>query len=72
MFDFKRPRMAIVYDWVDTRTGGAEQVLLALHQAFPDAPLYTALRDEVRTPWVGEWQVRTSWLQRLPLSFIHI
>ncbi len=61
-----QPKVAIVYDWLDTPVGGAEQVLQALHIAFPDAPLYTSQRIESRTTWLNEWDVRTTWLQLLP------
>lgn len=60
------PRIAIVYDWLDTRRGGAEQVLQALHQAFSDAPLFTSHHVAEETPWLGQWSVTTSWLQHLP------
>ena len=45
----KRPRIAIVCDFLTTM-GGAENVVLAMHEAFPDAPIYTAIynRDKVR------------------------
>lgn len=43
-------RVAIVYDWV-VKWGGAERVLLTLHEMFPEAPLYTAVYDPVRAPW---------------------
>ncbi len=43
-------RVALVYDWVD-KWGGAERVLLALHEMFPEAPLYTAVYDPIKAPW---------------------
>lgn len=43
-------RVAIVYDWVD-KWGGAERVLLALHEMFPEAPLYTAVYSPKTAPW---------------------
>lgn len=59
------PRIALVYDRVNT-WGGAERVLLALHQLFPDAPLYTSVYDPLGAPWANEFMVRTSWLQNIP------
>ena len=35
-------KIAIVQDWL-TNMGGGEQVVLALHEMYPDAPIYTAL-----------------------------
>ena len=43
-------RVAIVYDWVD-KWGGAERVLLALHEMFPEAPLYTAVYEPRLAGW---------------------
>jgi glycosyltransferase involved in cell wall biosynthesis len=43
-------RVALVYDWVD-KWGGAERVLLTLHEMFPDAPLYTS----VYQPYLAGW-----------------
>lgn len=59
-------RVAIVYDWVTTPHGGAEQVLQALHQLYPQAPLFTLIHQPRRATWSQEFQVHPSWLQRLP------
>lgn len=61
------PRVAIVCDFL-TVMGGAENVVLALHEAFPDAPIYTALYNPDKTPAFRELEVRTSRLQKLPKS----
>jgi glycosyltransferase involved in cell wall biosynthesis len=45
-------RVALVYDWVD-KWGGAERVLLTLHEMFPEAPLYTAVYDPAKAPWAA-------------------
>ena len=39
-----RPRVAIAHDYL-TQRGGAERVVLALHRAFPEAPIHTTLYD---------------------------
>lgn len=60
-------KIAIVYDRVN-KWGGAEQVVLALHEIFPDAPLYTAVYDEVKAPWAKVFpHIYTSFLQKLPI-----
>jgi glycosyltransferase involved in cell wall biosynthesis len=46
--------------------GGAENVVLAMHEAFPDAPIYTALYNPDKVPAFRTLDVRTSRLQRLP------
>lgn len=59
-------KVALVYDRVN-KFGGAEQVLLALHKIWPNAPLYTSVYDKSLTPWADVFDVRTSFLQKLPL-----
>lgn len=59
-------RVALVHDWLVT-LGGADRTLLAMHDLFPHAPVFTSLYDPARLP--GEFQrldVRPSWLQRIP------
>jgi hypothetical protein len=41
------PRVAIVHDYL-IQMGGAEQVVAAMHRAFPQAPLYTSVVDPDR------------------------
>ena len=67
MADLPR-RIAIVYDHVN-KWGGAERVLLALHEMFPAAPLYTAVYDQNRAPWAKVFpQVIPTFLQKFPLA----
>lgn len=40
---------------------------MALHEIWPEAPLYTSVYDKKRTPWADAFEVRTSFLQKLPL-----
>lgn len=61
------PRIAIVYDRIN-KFGGAEQVLLALRQAFPHSDLFTSVFDPIGASWVGEWKVHTSFLQHVPFA----
>lgn len=61
----KTPKVAIVYDWL-TNMGGAERVVLAMHQAFPDAPIYTSVFEPEGCPPFKGLDIRTTWLQRLP------
>lgn len=58
--------IALVYDRVNTRYGGAEHVLSALHQVFPDAPLFTSVYDKDTAHWANTIDVRPSWLQKIP------
>ena len=43
-----RPRIAIAHDYL-TQRGGAERVVLAMHRAFPQAPIYTTLYNPETT-----------------------
>lgn len=62
----KAPKIAIVAEFL-TVMGGAENVVLALHKAFPDAPIYTALYNPDKlVPEFKKMDVRTTWLQKLP------
>lgn len=59
-------KVALVYDRVN-KWGGAERVLLALHQMFPDAPLYTSVYNPHTAPWADIFTIKTSFLQRVTL-----
>lgn len=43
-------RVALIYDRVN-KWGGAERVLVSLHELFPDAPLYTSVYNPETAPW---------------------
>lgn len=59
-------RVAIVHDWLN-QFGGGELVLEALHELFPDAPVYTTLYDANVMPREYQtWDIRTSFIQSLP------
>lgn len=57
----------MVYDRVN-KWGGAERVLLALHELFPDAPLYTSVYNSRTALWASVFpKIYTSFLQKIPL-----
>lgn len=63
-----RMKVAIVHDYL-AQAGGAERVAATLHSLFPNAPLYTSVYDAKATlPYFRDITVRTSFLQRWPLS----
>jgi glycosyltransferase involved in cell wall biosynthesis len=63
----KKPKVAIVYDRVNTPFGGAEQVLLALNSLYPDAPLFTAIYDSKKAKWANKFpKVVPSFLNKIP------
>ena len=59
-------RIALVHDWLN-QVGGAEGVLENLVSLFPDAPLYTSIYwPEAMPPQYRQWDIRTTWMDRLP------
>lgn len=60
-------RVAIVHDWL-TNLGGAERVVEAMLEAYPEADLYTSVYDDRKLDLFRKHQVRTSFLQRVPLA----
>jgi glycosyltransferase involved in cell wall biosynthesis len=64
-------KVALVHDYLN-QMGGAEDVLLALHDLFPDAPLFTSVFDPDQVdPAFAGIDVRTSFMQRLPFVRRH-
>lgn len=63
-----QPKVAIVHDWL-TDMGGAERVVLALHEAFPNAPIYTSVYEPAKLPLFSGLDIRTTKLQNLPRPF---
>lgn len=64
-------KVALVHDYL-IEYGGAERVLEALAEIFPDAPLYTAYFDlESLGPnkeRFKNWLINSSWLQKIPFA----
>jgi glycosyltransferase involved in cell wall biosynthesis len=58
--------VAIVHDYLN-QYGGAERVLEALHDLYPQAPVYTSVYAPAALPAAyQQWDIRTSFMQRLP------
>ncbi len=66
----KKLRIAFVYDRIN-KWGGAERVLLALHELWPEAPLYTAVYNADRARWADVFRVRQSFMQFIPFARNH-
>ena len=58
-------KVALVCDWL-TELGGAEKVLLAFHEMYKDAPIYTSQYRPRKAHWFKGMDVRTGWLQPFP------
>lgn len=64
-------KVALVHDYLN-QMGGAERVVLALHEMFPDAPLYTTIYDPKRVdPQFRRMDIRTTFMQHFPLIMSH-
>lgn len=58
--------VALVHDFLN-QWGGAERVLAALHEMFPEAPIYTLLHDPAKMRGKFERaEIHTSFLQKFP------
>lgn len=61
-------KVAFVHEFL-TQFGGAERVLLALLEIFPDAPVYTMIYNKEKTgSYFSKYNIRTSYLQNMPLA----
>ncbi len=61
-------RVAIVHDYLN-QFGGAERVLLALMELFPNAPVFTLVYDKERLGLdLPDKRIKTSFLQKIPGS----
>lgn len=55
-------KIALAHDSF-TQLGGAERVINALHELFPEAPVFTTVFDGKFSDSYKSWDIRTSWLQ---------
>lgn len=64
-------KIALVHDWLN-QYGGAERVLEHLQALFPQAPIYTSMYWREGMPAAYRaWDVRTTWMDRLPGIYRH-
>lgn len=63
-------KVALVHDYL-REYGGAERVLEALHEMFPEAPVFTAYFDPKGLKnhlELKDWNIKTSWMQNWSLG----
>ncbi|MDO8669334.1 MAG: glycosyltransferase [Candidatus Buchananbacteria bacterium] len=61
-------KIALVHDHL-AQDGGAERVLIALKEMFPEAPIFTLLIDRNNTnAFFRDKEIKTSFLQKIPLG----
>jgi glycosyltransferase involved in cell wall biosynthesis len=65
----KQPRIALIHDYL-IEYGGAERVLEALHELYPDAPVYTSFinKESLGIHWqrFADWDITETWISKLP------
>ncbi len=62
------PKIAIVADWM-TNYGGAESVISAFHDLYPEAPIYTTMYRPSAMRELGRLKnVRSTWLDAIPFA----
>lgn len=60
-------KVALVYDRIN-KWGGAERILLSLHEVWPNAPLYTGVYNRHTVQWAEEFDIRPTFVQKFPLA----
>jgi len=64
-------KIAIVHDYIK-EYGGAERVLEALHELYPNAPVYTLVYCQQflgpHKTRFSDWNIKTSWFQYVPFK----
>lgn len=68
-------KIALVHDYIK-EYGGAERVLEALHDIFPNAPIYTSFVDfkslGPHKERLQKWNIRSSWMDKFyPIKKLH-
>jgi glycosyltransferase involved in cell wall biosynthesis len=58
-------KIALVHEFLN-QFGGAERVLLALHEIFPEAPIYALLYEPTKVKGINPKIIQTSFLQKWP------
>ncbi|MBI5222200.1 MAG: glycosyltransferase [Candidatus Magasanikbacteria bacterium] len=60
-------KIALVHDYL-SQHGGAERVLKAFHEIWPDAPIFVLFHDKKKIDNPGRAEVRESFLAKLPFG----
>lgn len=65
----KAPKVALVHDYLN-EFGGAERVLLALSEIYPNAPIYTIYAKKNSPAWENfkDKKIKENWFGRLPYA----
>lgn len=63
-------RIALIHDYL-AQDGGAERVLKALHEIWPEAPIFVLFHDAKKIPYFNEAVIKESWLSKMPFIRSH-
>lgn len=64
-------KLALVHDWLN-QMGGAEDVLAALVDLYPEQPVYTSIyAPDIMPDFYRNWDIRTLWMDKLPGIYRH-
>ncbi len=58
-------KIALVHDYL-AQDGGAERVLKAMHELWPDAPIFVLFHDREKIPYFTNTTIHESWLAKMP------
>lgn len=60
-------KIALVHDWL-TNFAGAERVLLAMHELWPEAPIFTTVYNSKNASQFAGADIRVSFMQKIPFA----
>ena len=58
-------KIALVHDYL-SQDGGAERVLKALHEIWPEAPIFVLFHDQKKINYLNHDNIKESWLTNMP------
>lgn len=70
MVETKNMRIALIHDYL-SQDGGAERVLLAFHEIWPEAPIFVLFHDKKKITYINPKNIRESFLAALPFIKTH-
>ncbi len=59
-------RIALVHDYL-AQDGGAERVLKAFHEVWPEAPVFVLFHDPIKVPYLADAKIQESILAKVPM-----
>ncbi len=63
-------KIALIHDYL-AQDGGAERVLQAMHELWPEAPIFVLFHDKAKLPRFNNTLIHKSWLSKMPFITSH-